>query len=191
MKSKLILAFLFLAGGFGYAAYEYYDFTTTEIPQMEAQRSEVERKFASKQQEYNRLKEFAQNIETIKQELRELNLQLETAQEHMPRQFNLSGLLRKLTMLAQNSGVELSSFRPAKQEARGDGTFYSTINIDFEMRGTFTQCLVFFDQVSRLKRIVNIESLKMVVRDTSSSTRSNNGLVSETTGQIRTYRFTD
>jgi len=187
MKNRLTLAFLVVLGGFGYGAYEYYDFTTVDVPAMEQERQGLEGQFAAKQGEYNQLKDFAQNIETIKQELRELNAQLESALEHMPRSFNLSGLLRKLTMLAQSSGVELSTFKPTKSEARSDSGFYSTISIDFDLRGSFTQNLVFFDQLSRLKRIINIDSLKMSAKEVSGA-KTGTVLV-DTQGSIRTYRF--
>ncbi len=189
MGNRLSLAVLLVLAGVGYAAYEYYEFTTVDVPEMEAQRKAVETEFSARQNEYNRLKDFAINIENIKQELRELNLQLESALEHMPRNFNLSGLLRKLTMLAQNSGVELSAFRPSKSENKGEGSFYSTITIDFDLRGSFSQNLVFFDQVSRLKRIINIESLKMSAKDVANSKGAT--VLADTVGTIRTYRFTE
>lgn len=189
MGNRISLALLLVLGGVGYAAYEYYEFTTVDVPELEAKHKAAESEFQAKQNEYNRLKDFAVNIENIKQELRELNLQLESALEHMPRNFNLSGLLRKLTMLAQNSGVELSSFRPSKQESRGEGTFYSTITIDFDLRGSFSQNLVFFDQVSRLKRIINIESLRMNAKDVANAKGAT--VLADTVGSIRTYRFTE
>src|SRR5262249_43815023 len=118
VKNKMQVAAFVVLIGFGYAIYEFYDFSTTEVPKMENERLTKEKELGDRQNELKKLKDFANNIEVIKQELRELNLQLELALEHMPRTFNLSGLLRKLTMLAQNSGVELSSFRPKAQEVK-------------------------------------------------------------------------
>lgn len=159
---------------------------------MEQERRALESAITGKQSELKRLQDFARNIETIKQELKELNLQLESALEHMPRQFNLSGLLRKLTMLAQNSGLELFTFKPSTSEDRGDGNFYATMTIDFTLRGTFTQILLFLDQVSRLKRIINAEELKMSMQGEGNSpgTKTSSSILT-VAAKVRTYRFSE
>lgn len=158
---------------------------------MEAERRALEGQIATKQSELRRLQDFARNIELIKQELRELNLQLESALEHMPRQFNLSGLLRKLSMLAQNSGLELYTFRPAQNEERGEGTFYSTLAIDFEMKGSFTQVLLFLDQVSRLKRIINAEDLRVSTITNVGPNAKPGPTALLVQARVRTYRFSE
>ena len=151
MKAKLLLALVIFLGGAGFAGFEYYEFISTEVPQFQGEQEEIKKKIMAKQADYNRLKGFAANIEIVKQELRDLNLQLESALEHLPKSFNLAALLRKLTAIAQNSGVELSSFKPEKNETRGEGQFFSSIKIDFDLKGTFAQSLLFFDQLTRLK----------------------------------------
>jgi len=189
MKSKLLLAFMIFLAGVGFAAYEYYEFINTEVVEMEQEQEGLRKKIQAKQNDYNRLKGFAANIETVKQELRELNLQLESALEHLPKTFNLSGLLRKLSSLAQNSGVELASFKPDKTEQRNDGQFFASMKIDFDIKGTYAQTLLFFDQLTRLKRIVNLETMKMAVRN--ENVNKTTAVTSDITGTIRTYRFTD
>jgi type IV pilus assembly protein PilO len=176
--------------GVGWGGWEYYDFQANEVPEMEAQRRALESQITQKQGELKRLQDFARNIEVIKQELRELNLQLEAALEHMPRQFNLSALLRKLTMLAQNSGLDLFTFKPAATEERGD-TFYSTLTIDFELKGSFTQILLFLDQVARLKRIINAEDLRMVVVNNVANNASRGPTQLTVNSKVRTYRFSE
>lgn len=194
MKSRLQLAMMLLVGGFGYGGYEYYDFNSNEVPAMQQELEGRESTLATKQNEYRRLKEFAKNIESIKRELKELNVQLEASLEHMPRNFNFSGLLRRLTMLAQSSGVELATFKPSKGEQKVQGQFYSTIDIDFELSGSYAQSLVFFDQVSRLKRIVNIQSMKMTPRrplgGPDAAFRAQ-GMLADTKVTLKTYRFVE
>lgn len=189
MKNKLKTLLAIIAAGIGIAGYEFYSFYSSDVPEMEAKRTASDRELTNRKSELRRLQEFAQNIEVIKQELRELNLQLESALEHMPRTFNLAGLLRKLTMLAQNSGLELSTFRPKEKEEKVDGAFYSVIGIDFETRGTYTQTLVFFDQISRLKRIINIDEVAMNTAE-GSAQRAGNTVLS-TKAVVRTYRFSE
>ncbi len=191
MKLNLQIAGFILLLGLGYAGYQLYTFYNEDIPKMEAEKQKLDGEISAKQGELKTLQDFAQNIESIKQELKELNLQLESALEYMPRTFNFSGLLRKLTMLAQNSGVELFSFHPQKAEEKKEGLFYSTASINFDLKGTYTQTLVFFDQLSRLKRIINVEDLKLRVNDVNTTPSSSGNIVANTAVIIKTYRFTE
>jgi len=187
MKKVLQLCLVIVLAGIGYAGYEYYEFQSTEVVEMEGQRAQLDSSIRKKQDEVKRLQEFARNIETIKIELRELNTQLESALEHMPRQFNLSGLLRRLSMLAQNSGLELSTFKPAAAEERQEGAFYSTLGIDCTFKGTFTQVLLFLDQVSRLKRIINADELKL----SGSPNVKGQTAILNVTARMKTFRFSE
>ena len=189
MKKVLQLCMFVVLGGIGYGGYEYYDFQNTEVLAMDGERAALESSIRKKQDEVKRLQEFSRNIETIKVELRELNLQLESALEHMPRQFNLSGLLRKLSMLAQNSGLELSTFKPSPTEERTEGAFYSTLAIDCTFKGTFTQVLLFLDQVSRLKRVINADELRMGSTPGGLGKTQNAQLTVST--KLKTYRFSE
>ena len=188
MKSKIQIMLVIILLGAAYGGYNFYDFQTNEVPKLEADEHKGEAEIATKQGELKRLQNFKVNIETVKQELKELNLQLESALEYMPRAFELSKLLRRLTTLAQNSGVELSSFKPKKTEEKKSGSFYSTVAIDFDLKGSFTQTLVFLDQLSRLKRIINIDSLKLRSMENPQRTGA---VAATTTASVRTYRFAE
>jgi type IV pilus assembly protein PilO len=193
MDSKFKLAGMLVLFGFAYAGYEFYGFTTEEVAALVRQRQGLESEFSAKQADYQRLRAFVQNIESIKGELRELSLQLKSALEYMPPDFKLSELLRRLTSLAQNSGVELVQFNPDAAEQKVEGAFYATTNIAFEIRGAFTQCLLFFDQISRLKRIINIASVNMDLGAANPEERNekNSATKITTSGTLVTFRFAE
>lgn len=151
--------YFIMALGLIYGGYLYYGFSSEELPKMDAERTARAAVLSKKQTELKRLREFAQNIEVIKLKLRELNLQLEAALETMPKNYNLSALLRRLAILATNSGVELQSFIPNSQSERQGGNFYETLDITFNLSGSFSETLVFLDQISRLKRLMKIQDL--------------------------------
>lgn len=189
MKQKLLIALGIVFAGAGYAAYEYFVvFQGEEYPALEQKFKKLEADVSTKKNELRQLQEFSKNIEQVQKELKELQSQLDSALEYMPRTFKLEALLRKLAMVAANSGVELSTFRPKKNEDKGQN-FYSTIGIDFDIKGSFTQTLVFFDQLTRLKRIVNLEALKIKPQD-AAATRSG-ATLSVTQASIKTYRFSE
>lgn len=191
MNRNYKISLVILLVGLGIAGYQLYDFRSEELPKLESEQQKKKAEVDAKIGELRKLQSFANNIENVKQELKELNLKLESVLEYMPRSFNLSSLLRKLTMVAQNSGVKLFTFRPSKTEEKGQEGFYSSTTIGFDIRGSFTQTLVFFDQVSRLKRIVNVQSLRMVPEAVNFN-KNILGEVSATTAcSVRTYRFSE
>jgi len=159
LKNKLLTAVVIVALGFIYGGYELYDFSMGEG-------QELDRSVANASQEVDRLKgdlvkvkSFAQNIPAVKQAFREQSLQLETVLDSIPRNLELSSLLRKLNLLALSSGVEIKAFQPDKNEA--DAGFFKSVGIEMSLRGGFLPTLVFFDQVSKMKRVMNFEEIKM------------------------------
>lgn len=169
-KSKIAGVVVLL--GILVAAYQYYDFYVNRLPVMHSQVQAFEAALARKQNELRRLQKFAQNIDKIKAELRELNVTLESVLEHMPRTFDLSALLRKLTVLGKNSGVSIVDFKPAQKEERPGNSFYAKSEIGFQLNGSFTQIMVFIDQVSRIKRLTNLENIKFSVESVQRATAS-------------------
>ena len=190
MNQKLLIAVFIVLAGAGYAAYDFFMvFQGEEYPVLEQAYKKLEADVNAKKSELKQLQDFSKNIESVQKELKDLQAQLDSALEYMPRTFKLEALLRKLSMLAANSGIEISSFRPKKAEDKASGTFYSTVSIDFDMRGTFTQTLVFLDQLTRLKRIVNIDSVKIKPL-VENATRSGSTMA-VTQASIKTYRFSE
>jgi Tfp pilus assembly protein PilO len=115
---------------------------------------------------------------------------------------DFSKLLAKLNLLARNSGVEIVTFKPLKDDGKGsapgasEGTtqavFYQTVTLDLKLHGGFAQTLMFFDQISRLKRILNVDSVNMVPQ----SAEGQRGLAAnltpiETNVVLKTYRFSE
>lgn len=205
MENKTNIVITVFVVGILYGAYEFYDFWTVDFPRLRQEEAQQEQTVAKLESESLKLQSFAKNIQAIKQEFRELNLQLEAALEHMPRSFNLASLLRKLTMLAHNSGIEISTFRPKRElsavknpntppkpgEKEKEHTlFYESVLVEFTLVGPFTQTMVFFDQLARLKRIVNIDVIKMNAKKAPDNFRVAQ-ITANTDVVVRTYRFTE
>lgn len=188
-KNKNQLFAIIVMASLGVVSYMFYSFSNEEVPLLVAERQNKEAEISRQRGELRRLQEFAKNIQQIKSDFRELNVQLESALEHMPRTYSLPQLLRRLNMVAQNSGVEIIRFKPSKGEERADGAFYSSTVFEMAMKGTYMQTLVFLDQVSRLKRIISIDSINL-------SASKDGGLrsgatVAESLAIVRTYRFSE
>lgn len=185
-KSKIKTALVVLGFGIVVGVYSLYDFVGEEQISLQSQVQQKEQQIGQLKEELERVRSFAQNIPAVKQAFREQSLQLESVLEFIPRNLELSGILRKLNMLAQNSGVEIISFKPQKDEQ--DLGFFKSTTIDLTLKGSFTQSLVFFDQVSKLKRVLNFETLKMTGNPADKKTSTH---VLETVVKMKAYRLSE
>jgi len=195
--SKIIL--LSAVIGIILAGYVLYEFHSDELPKLEQSLVASTNQVNQLETELKRVQGFASNLVNIKKELKELTFQWEAAVTHMPRQFDLSVLLRRLSGLAQSAGVEMFAFRPAitattpgHQPAVAkdpNKMFYDNIDIECELSGAFSQVLSFMDQVIRLKRIVNFEKVSL---NMAPSSKNRSGLTKiKARAVLRTYRFAE
>ncbi len=189
LKNKVRNSLAVLMIGIFFGGYEFYDFQTGVANQMSAEVVQVESQINELRSEVDRVKRFAENIPAVKQAFREQSLQLESVLESIPRTTDLTGLLRKFTLLAQGTGVELVSFKPEnKEDATG---FFKSTSVELNIRGAFIPTLVFFDQVSKLKRVVTFDVIRLSAIKNPLNTRPGAPLVSDTFAKLKTYRLSD
>jgi type IV pilus assembly protein PilO len=96
----------------------------------------------------------------VKDEIAALEKKLEVALRQLPNSKELPVLLTDITSLGKTAGLEFRAFRP-KDETRRD--FYAEVPIEIEFTGDFHDIAMFFDEVSRLPRIVNIGELDVAI----------------------------
>jgi len=121
-----------------------YETKQQELIKLRAQHSEQERVLA--------------NIENFRQELRAMEAQFKEALKQLPNSSEIPALLSNISALAQESGLEIVLFKPAPELAKG---FYADIPVAMEVKGTYHDIGYFFDKISNLDRIVNIENIAM------------------------------
>ena len=186
---------MFALGVLG-GGYEFYDFFNADLIKMNNEIESKRNALNQSKTELAKLKNFSAGLVDIKARLKKTNSEFEEALEFIPRTLDLSKLLAKLNVLARNSGVDIDAFKPIKDENKksesSEKSFYQTVAVELQLRGGFAQTVMFFDQISRLKRILNVESLKMV----SKSGEENRGPASvvtplETAVLLKTYRFSE
>ncbi|MCX6104158.1 MAG: type 4a pilus biogenesis protein PilO [Proteobacteria bacterium] len=198
MNEKFKLGIIVLALGVFYGSYELYDFFSVDQVKMQAEISSNNQTLNDNRNQLTKLRSFSAGINEIKQRLKKTNTEFEEALLIIPRTLDLSQLLARLNVLAKNSGIEIETFKPLKEEPVGADaakvkSFYREVLLEMQLHGSFSQTLVFFDQVSRTKRIMNVESVKMVPAQengiTLGSANQTNPIVS--TVLFKTYRFSE
>ena len=160
----------------GIYVYFLYLPTSAELTTVQEQQLQLQRRLAE-------VRSVAANEEAIKEEIALLEKKLQVALRQLPDSKELPVLLTDITSLGKEAGLEFKAFRPQNEVRR---EFYAEVPIDIEFTGRFHDVATFFDEVSRLPRIVNIGELGIEINgETSTDT------VLKVTGKATTFRFVE
>ena len=100
----------------------------------------------------------------------------------LPEKKEIPNLLASISSSGQDSGLEFALFEP-KPENNKD--FYAEIPVAVKVSGSYHNVASFFDKVSRLPRIVNIDNISI----TAQKQTKKEGLSLSTSCTAITYRF--
>ena len=123
------------------------------------------------------------NLPKFEAEVERLDVELKKALSELPDEKEIPQLLEKIADKAKESGLDVRLFRP-KTEQRKD--FYAEVPVEIEVAGGFHQVATFFDEVSRLERIVNIDQFSL-----TDPKKSDTGRVMKTALVATSFRFLD
>ena len=97
-------------------------------------------------------------ITQFKQELAEMDIRFKQIQIMLPEAKEIPHLLKNISNLGQQQGLEFLLFRPEKETPK---EFVAEIPITLNLKGSYHQIGIFFDHIRRLPRIVNIKQLEL------------------------------
>ncbi len=151
-----------------------YQASSQERDRLRVEESNLQRKLSE-------VRLVAGNIVAFETEIEGLELKLKKALRQLPNKKQLEVLLTDISNLGKTAGVEIRSFQ-REQEIFHD--FYAEVPIAIQLDGEYHDIGKFFELLSKLKRIVNMGSLKISVRSESlEATRL------KVTGTATTFRF--
>jgi type IV pilus assembly protein PilO len=110
----------------------------------------------AKLQENRELEAYQPKLAEIERQLASLKQQLEIERRIVPSEKEVDGFIKMVDAEAVRAGIELRRYT-AKPYASKD--FYTEVPFELELDGPYYSMLNFFDQVSKLERIVNISGL--------------------------------
>jgi len=116
--------------------------------------------------------------------MKEAEAQFNMAMKKLPEKEEIPSLLTAISDSGQSVGLDFLLFEP-KAEKKKD--FYAEIPVAMSLRGDYHNLAIFFDEVARLNRIVNIQNIQMS-RGKGKGTRPNE-LIAKCTAV--TYKFID
>ena len=143
----------------------------------------LNQKKVSLTQQLKTVKLKASNLAKFEEELQEAeNIFLESA-VLLPKEKEIPKLLKDISALGRNAGLDFLTFRPLADIPKD---FYAEIPVTINVRGPYHNMGFFFDQVSKLARIVSVTNVKM-----SSPKKEGGEMLLNSDCQLVTYRFTN
>jgi type IV pilus assembly protein PilO len=133
--------------------------------------------------EVQNVKEKARNLPLLEKELAETERVFNEKATLLPRDKEIPKLLKDISGLGMNAGLDFLSFKPLPDVPQD---FYSEIPISINVRGPYHSMGAFFDQVSKLNRIVSVNNIAM-----TAPTKEGGEMLLNSSCQLVTYRFTN
>jgi len=125
----------------------------TEIDQLQRSLADLQSK---KQENDAKIKK----LDELRAEVKSLQARLVILTEQLPPESEVSGLLRQIQGLVNQSGLILRFWKPDKRKPHPSG-LYEEIPIAVALTGGYHNTAVLFDHVGKLTRIVNIQNIRM------------------------------
>jgi len=174
-KQKALMAVLFCALVLVGYYYLYYKEASQRIAALETTLGGLQSKIKEQQA-------IAQNLRSFQEEVQRLEQQLSLLLEQLPNSAEIPSLLKSVSDLGKESGLEFLRFAPGG-EVRKD--FYAEIPVSISVTGDYHSYASFADKVSHYPRIVNLSNITF-----ASPKVAGDNLVLETINcTATTYRF--
>jgi type IV pilus assembly protein PilO len=108
--------------------------------------------------ELTQLQAQVKNKAKTTEEIAEVEGQFQQLKAQLPEQKEIPELLRQVSNLGRESGLEVVLFR---QRAEALRELYAEVPVEMAVRGGYHQVALFFDKVRHLDRIVNVSDLSI------------------------------
>lgn len=142
---------LVLAGTLGSAALFYTVFKSQRDANASAQVN-----LQAKMRENAELEAYRPKLADIERQLTSLKQQLDIERRIVPDEKEVDNFMRMMSGEARKAGVEIRRYTAKPVGARD---FYTEVPFEVELDGPYYSMLGFFDRVSKLERIVNVNGL--------------------------------
>ncbi len=144
----IIIIMALIAGGFYFGIYQGQ---LEEHEQLLSKKQSAQALLAKNQK-------IANNLEVYKAEYENMQVRLEEALGELPLEREIPNLLTGIANLAREKGLEIVRFKPAPEVIK---EFYAEVPVELKLSGSYHQAGAFFDAVSKMERIVNIQGLTL------------------------------
>lgn len=151
-------------------------------PKMKETASLVNRK-GTISKELAEVKRRSADLAKFEKELANAQAEFDETSVLLPKEKEIPNLLRDISSLGRNAGLDFLTFKPLADIPKD---FYSEIPISINVRGPYHNMGFFFDQVSKLDRIVTVSNVVM-----NAPKKERGEMLLNSSCKLVTYRFTN
>jgi type IV pilus assembly protein PilO len=137
------------------------------------------------EKELNNSKAITRELPKFKEQVARLNEELKNALMQLPNEKEIPEILKTISSLGKESGLEFTLFKPKSEEPQ---QFYAKVPIELVALGNYHNIGIFFDKVSKLPRIINVIDFN-ITRAKDVKGKGDPELLLKTSCMINTYRF--
>jgi type IV pilus assembly protein PilO len=120
--------------------------------------NKLKKKLTNLEKKLSTAKRNAADLKKFQAKMKEAQAQFNMAMKKLPEKEEIPSLLTAISDSGQQVGLEFLLFEPKKEKKK---EFYAEIPVRMSLRGDYHNLAIFFDQVARLNRIVNITNIQM------------------------------
>ena len=143
-----VAIFTLIAGGFIYFLFfPKYD----QIKRLNTQLEQLEKKLET-------AKRNAKDLKKFQAKMKEAQAEFQMAMKKLPEKEEIPSLLSSISFSGKQAGLEFLLFEPKGEKKK---EFYAEIPVAMNIKGNYHNLALFFDQVARLSRIVNIQNIQI------------------------------
>jgi type IV pilus assembly protein PilO len=146
---KMLILVVILGAIIGIYWQVFYKPVQAEINTIEPELNQLKEELAAK-------KEIVKGKPRYQAELEETRAKLQLALKQLPDKSEIPSLLENVSSLGTAAGLQFKLFKPMPEVAKN---FYAEIPVDIQVEGKFRDIVTFFDNVSKMPRIVNIMNI--------------------------------
>lgn len=163
-------AFIILIGPFIYFSYLP---KSKKISQLTKESENLSTKLVSARRQ-------AKQLQKWRNDEKKAQANFNIAKRALPQQKEIPSLLSSISESGQSSGLEFLLFKPQNEKRK---QFYAEIPVSIKVTGRYHDVASFFDKVSKLPRLVNVDNIQF-------SAPQKGGILNTTCTAV-TYRFVE
>lgn len=153
-------------------------FTLVSLKPKLGEIKELNEKYEGLERKLDDAKLKSASLVQLREEMKEAESQFKLVVKALPDKREIPSLLTHISLQGKDSGLEFKKFQPQREIAK---QFYAEIPVLINVTGNYHNVALFFDKVSRLSRIVNINNINITAIDGGKRVNTNCRAV--------TYRF--
>jgi Tfp pilus assembly protein PilO len=135
-----------------------YEEKSEQFENIIAQTPVLSAKIQKEKRKLVQIEEFKKNLSATKKRVTEVVKQIEKVQKQLPSDVNDAEVQKLLSDIGSKLRVQDEQQAPKNETNNG---FYFAKEYEYKARGTFIQSLIFFENLEKAERILNVKSFQI------------------------------